>query len=933
LGIGIPTLDENSNFAVVKDTYTSGNTIPLNVDLTNDLTGFEVHFYYDQFNIEYQMELMANSGIEFLRFGVSWDDFENSNRVKATASGVSGSNQITVSNATGTIVPGSYVMQSLYNGESSTTAAIPTLSVNSNWKLVKVNTVVGNTVTLNVNLTKTLSNRTINFYNTSSYEEYDFSSGGRNSTIGSFNLDQFIYLATKNGIELMPRLSGPPPWETNYDTRYLSDAPFASQDPESDDPIIGGVKMFATGNSGSTTLTVSDYNRGYLFKTNMILSGTGLPANLKITKVFQDTTNKNYKLTINSSLTSNFNGYVTGSIKNWFTNNPTNGKPVNLSSNIDRDLVFDTLADLNILNSHVCGKGGTTPKNYNNFARYTNAIINRYGTNGTFWNDTNIWGTKTSITTTATGTVSNTQYGQTLTVASTKDLVVGMTVESSEDSSTLTPSTKNNSNTSYIPEKAKICAITKNTITISKTLNKNISGKTIVAKYPRIINWQIYNEFDLCSTEYLYRGFVRQGYGQTSTDPEVGKHVQWYLTSNGNSKGKRLIGSNWPQNPRHVAQATSIDYKQSSFTNRLHMKSTYIYNSSYSWGPTVIALSEKLKKEAHSTDPDAQIVLGAIAGDSKADYVTGGLPQVDDMKACQIIFDPEIGNGINKFDKFAVNRYPSTWDSLYDIFITKILGNIKKNFYIAKKNSSGIAQPSCLPIDLLPHAVISEYGWSTNDPTTQPATWFSVTEATQASNLISLFSALKTIIKVDATGGTFTLTYKDQTTAAIAYNASANVVANNLKTLSNIGNNVTVTGENGGPFTVTFTETLANANVAELTADAKNLTGSSHQVIINSKRFVNYVNNSTGWTIDSVMYYKWASDQVLSNDRYPPYLDFLSSYGTMGNYDSQEKWRGLYKYSDTRTTESNKYAQGIIFEAKPAAQAMASRSLEREGRI
>jgi hypothetical protein len=53
----------------------------------------------------------------------------------------------------------------------------------------------------------------------------------------------------------------------------------------------------------------------------------------------------------------------------------------------------------------------------------------------------------------------------------------------------------------------------------------------------------------------------------------------------------------------------------------------------------------------------------------------------------------------------------------------------------------------------------------------------------------------------------------------------------------------------------------------------------------------------------------------------------------MGNYDSQEKWRGLYKYSDLRTTESDKYAQGIIFEAKPAAQEMASRALEREGRI
>jgi hypothetical protein len=55
------------------------------------------------------------------------------------------------------------------------------------------------------------------------------------------------------------------------------------------------------------------------------------------------------------------------------------------------------------------------------------------------------------------------------------------------------------------------------------------------------------------------------------------------------------------------------------------------------------------------------------------------------------------------------------------------------------------------------------------------------------------------------TGGTFTLTYSGQTTAAIAYNASALVVQQRLFALSNIEEGqVSVTGSNGGPYTITF---------------------------------------------------------------------------------------------------------------------------------
>ncbi len=76
------------------------------------------------------------------------------------------------------------------------------------------------------------------------------------------------------------------------------------------------------------------------------------------------------------------------------------------------------------------------------------------------------------------------------------------------------------------------------------------------------------------------------------------------------------------------------------------------------------------------------------------------------------------------------------------------------------------------------------------------------------------------------TGGTFTLTFGGQTTAAIAYNATAATVEAALELLSTIGQgNVQVTGSAGGPYTVEFVGQLQNTNVAAMTADGASLTG------------------------------------------------------------------------------------------------------------
>jgi RTX calcium-binding nonapeptide repeat (4 copies) len=89
---------------------------------------------------------------------------------------------------------------------------------------------------------------------------------------------------------------------------------------------------------------------------------------------------------------------------------------------------------------------------------------------------------------------------------------------------------------------------------------------------------------------------------------------------------------------------------------------------------------------------------------------------------------------------------------------------------------------------------------------------------------------VQTVVVNGANGGAYTLTFNGQTTAPIAYNATAvgdiNSVQTILSKLSNIGiGNVAVTGGAGGPYTITFQGTLANQALPLLTADASGLMG------------------------------------------------------------------------------------------------------------
>ena len=81
-------------------------------------------------------------------------------------------------------------------------------------------------------------------------------------------------------------------------------------------------------------------------------------------------------------------------------------------------------------------------------------------------------------------------------------------------------------------------------------------------------------------------------------------------------------------------------------------------------------------------------------------------------------------------------------------------------------------------------------------------------------------------------GGTFTLTFNGQTTAALAYNITAGALQTALQGLVSIGaNNCLVIGSPGQLYAVTFTGSLAGASQPLITASATSLTPTSQVYI------------------------------------------------------------------------------------------------------
>lgn len=83
------------------------------------------------------------------------------------------------------------------------------------------------------------------------------------------------------------------------------------------------------------------------------------------------------------------------------------------------------------------------------------------------------------------------------------------------------------------------------------------------------------------------------------------------------------------------------------------------------------------------------------------------------------------------------------------------------------------------------------------------------------------------------TGGTFTITFSGQTTAAIAFNATAAAVQTALEGLSNVNpGDIVVTGNAGGPWTLTFGGQYLGEDVTQVTTTESFTGGTSPDITI-----------------------------------------------------------------------------------------------------
>jgi hypothetical protein len=115
--------------------------------------------------------------------------------------------------------------------------------------------------------------------------------------------------------------------------------------------------------------------------------------------------------------------------------------------------------------------------------------------------------------------------------------------------------------------------------------------------------------------------------------------------------------------------------------------------------------------------------------------------------------------------------------------------------------------------------------------------WSSSARSRYFSDLNAMRTArneVQTVTVSNASGGTYRLQFNGATTSNISYNASSSAVQTALCNLGTIGSsNVSVSGNNGGPYTVTFMSSLGNQNVSQMTTSSVSLVGSGASVSVN----------------------------------------------------------------------------------------------------
>lgn len=114
------------------------------------------------------------------------------------------------------------------------------------------------------------------------------------------------------------------------------------------------------------------------------------------------------------------------------------------------------------------------------------------------------------------------------------------------------------------------------------------------------------------------------------------------------------------------------------------------------------------------------------------------------------------------------------------------------------------------------------------------------------------------------TGGTFTLTYGANTTAAIAYNASAATVESSLNAIASIGaGGVTVLGGNGGPYRVKWTTDAAKSMMTATSSLTLAVSPTFTRTDIVAGTGPHHFDNAANWSTNSIPV---DNDQIVFKD-------------------------------------------------------------------
>ncbi len=126
----------------------------------------------------------------------------------------------------------------------------------------------------------------------------------------------------------------------------------------------------------------------------------------------------------------------------------------------------------------------------------------------------------------------------------------------------------------------------------------------------------------------------------------------------------------------------------------------------------------------------------------------------------------------------------------------------------------------------------------------------SVYAATTQAAVAGTNEVQQVAVDSEATGGMFTLTFNSETTAGIAYNATASAVQTALEGLTTpVAGDFSVTG--AGPYLVEFKQNYTASNVAEMTGSGASLTGVGSQTfttsVATSPTGPNWFNEADNW--------------------------------------------------------------------------------------